>query len=413
MHLTELMLRTLRRSTGDQRGVVLPMALLTLLLLTALAIAFTTLVQSEPVISSNHLRTSRARALAESGVERAVWALGNAGITGAVASIPSSGVTAASPYDGSSFQTVQTGFGGFFLTIVGSSSTQATITSVGWTPSPMASDTKATQRVTVTLMKLMDLAVNAPCALCVNGPLRLEGSSVVDATGDTSCGDKWGATSRGDLTLQGNAKVYGAKYQSSVENQYNASDPSQSDYVKNDTTGLVDYNAFKLTSDDMDALKAVARSQGTYYGPLFGSESGCSATVCFGSSNPPPNGIVFVDSLDGSNTLTSSNLSTVKITGTSGTFKGWIIVNGTLTIDGNVNIDGMVYAGNDVIYRGTGTGQISGLAIAQNAVTGQSGIIDSDTEGNATVRFNCANARSGGGQLPTGWFVKPGSYREG
>src|SRR5436190_11163207 len=65
------------RVTTNERGVALPMALITLVLLTTLMLAFATLSQTEPVIAANQLRTSQARALAESGFEYAVWALSN------------------------------------------------------------------------------------------------------------------------------------------------------------------------------------------------------------------------------------------------------------------------------------------------------------------------------------------------
>src|SRR2546423_2885932 len=61
----------------NERGVALPMALITLVLLTTLMLAFAVLSQTEPVIAANQLRVSQARALAESGFEYAVWALSN------------------------------------------------------------------------------------------------------------------------------------------------------------------------------------------------------------------------------------------------------------------------------------------------------------------------------------------------
>ena len=52
-----------------QRGVVLPMAFLTMLILSALIIAFSMMAASEPMLANNQLQVAQARAVAESGVE--------------------------------------------------------------------------------------------------------------------------------------------------------------------------------------------------------------------------------------------------------------------------------------------------------------------------------------------------------
>src|SRR5712691_12700369 len=63
------------RAFHGERGLALPMALVVLVVLAGLMISFTLLSQSEPVIAANQNRGAVARALAESGLERAVWAL--------------------------------------------------------------------------------------------------------------------------------------------------------------------------------------------------------------------------------------------------------------------------------------------------------------------------------------------------
>src|SRR5438128_10943162 len=79
-----------------QRGVALPMALITLLILSALIVAFSMMAASEPVLANNQLQVAQTRAVAESGVERATWALNSpANASG----IPNTLVTAAAPYD--------------------------------------------------------------------------------------------------------------------------------------------------------------------------------------------------------------------------------------------------------------------------------------------------------------------------
>src|SRR5688572_16311469 len=103
--MTTQWLRTLLK---DQRGVALPMALMTLVIMAALVVAFSVLSASEPTIANNQLRVAQARALAEAGVERALWALTEGKTTpGATGSItyPLTGAAAA-PYDAGSLISV-------------------------------------------------------------------------------------------------------------------------------------------------------------------------------------------------------------------------------------------------------------------------------------------------------------------
>ena len=98
----------------------------------------------------------------------------------------------------------------------------------------------------------------------------------------------------------------------------------------------------------------------------------------------------------------------------SGAFSGWIVVNGSINISGNMEINGLVYAVNDLTYNGTGTGEIRGLAISQNIRdTTQTAISsdDSATTGNSRIKFNCANLTPPPG-APIGFALVPGTYRE-
>src|SRR2546426_10908209 len=72
-------------------------------------IAFAVLAQSEPVIAMNQYRGAVARALAESGVERAVWALTAGSRVGGGVDPPSSGVVAGPPPDGGTSLTIRSG----------------------------------------------------------------------------------------------------------------------------------------------------------------------------------------------------------------------------------------------------------------------------------------------------------------
>src|SRR5688500_16184762 len=186
----------------DERGIALPMAMMTLLLLTTLMLAFGVLAQTEPVIAANQLRVAQARALAESGMERARWALSegalNPGATNSIANpMPNSGgvnpVMAPAPYDGSLFMTSSTG--GFIVTVQtmnpAANPHVRRIIATGYTPTNLVTDTrpKAHRRIQADFEILPDMGLKPPCALCVQGGLDVGGSAVLSATADVSCGN--------------------------------------------------------------------------------------------------------------------------------------------------------------------------------------------------------------------------------
>ena len=433
----------LMRRLQDDRGVALPMAMMTLLLLTTLMLAFSVLAQTEPVIAANQLRVAQARALAESGFERALWALsqGNAnpGAADTLANpLPGTAavaVTAPAPYDGSQLLTADTG--GFLVTVstpdpAGNPNVRR-IVSVGYTPTNSVTDTrpKAHRRIQADVTVLPDMGLEPPCALCVKGGLDIGGSSVIDSTQDTSCGNKVGSYSAGSTDRTGSASIRGAG-----DATYNQ---EGTDFKQNQDPASFD--DFTFSNNNLDALKALAKKNGTYYGPGYPtggtgppvSSPAWTGTISFNSSNQVNNGIVFVDTVDGQNiptdlaAQTPGNFANVDIHGnpftgqpgalggaSSGSdFTGWLIVNGTLSISGNMRINGMVYTVNDFTYNGTGTGAITGLAISQNIRdTTQTAISDdSSAGGNSRINFNCANARNRN-IIPTTFFLVPGTYRE-
>lgn len=376
----------------DQRGIAVPFAILVLLIMVSLGIVFLTIGHTEPVISGNQLRTAQARVLAEAGVERVVWALSN-GALGA----PAASVVASSPYDGLQFLTLTDATGGFTARVTGVTPTEVTVETEGWTPTvgrPTvtgydANDrrTKAHRKVLASLIKFPDIALNAPCALCVKGDLEVRGSAVIEARNDTSCGSKYGVTASGGVCIGGGScsgnsgVIYGAVDGNAAANE-------AGDFQSGVPPSAFD--SMTLSTSQLDALRSMARTQGTYY----------SGNTTFNSGNQVPTGvsIVFVD---GDMTMSGNPYA-------GGVFTGWMIVMGSARVNGNGTLNGMLYAQDDVTSS-SGTNTINGLVISQNA-TNASGI-DTTAGGNMTINFDCNYAR-GNNQLPRQWFMRPGSYRE-
>ena len=404
------------RRLRDERGVALPMAMMTMLLLTTLMLAFAVLAQTEPIIAANQLRVAQARALAESGFEHAVWALSE----GAAAreNIPPLALPAGAldtplpspppaPFDGLTF--IMAGeTGGYTVTVTtpAGKPKERLIVSTGWTPTNSATDkrTKVQRTVQATVERIPNLGLHAPCAVCVKGDLAAGGPATVDATLDTSCGNKVATYSTGALALGPSAEVKGADG-NAIANQ-------STDYLTGQPPSTFD--KFTLSRSNLDQLKKLAKMNGTYFGPGYTTTTSASGqtvpgtstydgSVSLTASNRVKNGIVFFDTVSGNNVGTPPNpadLARVRLSGRfslASDFTGWIVVNGSLTISGDMKINGLVYAVNDFTYNGTGSGEINGLAISQNVSDTTATSISSegaDATPHARVKFNCANARN-------------------
>jgi hypothetical protein len=412
----------------DQRGVALPMAMMVLVLLTTLMLAFAVLSQTEPVIAHNQMEAAQARAHAEAGFERAVWALSQGVVpppsgSGAIGSLASPlPDPVPDPYKGDVFVLNGTS-GGYRVSVTSpdpvNQPNERLITSTGfWTPTDDTDPRTARRRIQATVERFPPFAFNAPCALCVRGDLAVGGSALVDGTTDGSCGGyRKGAMTAGDVDISGSAKIRG------TDPNTTGNDPNL-DYE----TGAGDskFSGITLSAKNFKVLRELAKQNGTYYGPGYPngtmSSDPWSGTVQFDSTNKLKNGIVFIDTVSGTDipsTMSEQNVAdfaNVRIQGNpfvSGDFAGWIVVNGSLQISGNMKINGLVYAVNDFVYNGTGTGQIAGLAVSQNirdvSATSISG--DSITIGQSKIKFNCANLTPPPAAA-IGYALVPGTYRE-
>jgi hypothetical protein len=383
----------------DQRGAALPMALIVLAMLSTVIIAFSILASTEPTIASNQQSVAQARAVAESGIERATWALNNpTHLNGLADPLPG---TVPAPYDGSATVPVELNgstLGVFRVTVTnGAVSNERNLLAVGSIPS--AASPRARQIIQVTVAKFR--FPDPPAALSVRGELQMGGNTLIDSRTDTSCGNKVGTYTTGSSSVQdAAARVYGA--------DGNNSKNEGTDILQGQPTAAFD--TYLLTDDDMAALKAYAKSQGTYY----------QGSVAFHSNSRMPNGVIFVDTVSGNPVTPSSDpddMANVLIQGGApasedGIFRGWLIVNGSLAINGDFQMYGFGYVVNDLAYTGTGTGQIVGAMLSRNIQDTSSTTIDTNSSGNASIVYDCAKARTGGGFLPQTYTVKSGTYKE-
>jgi hypothetical protein len=420
MRLRRLTIRWLR----NERGIALPMALLALLILSTLVISFSLLATSEPLIATNQKMVAQARAVAESGLERAIWALNNpTDANGIPDPMPS---PAPAPYDGSTgipitLNGVQLGLA-FVTVIPGANPNERNVAAVGWLPAPVGwvpadgTTGKAHQKIQATVYKFLFNASPPPASLTVAGEISVSGNTNVDSRSDTSCGNKDGTWSKDATLWGGSADVYGADG-NNTKNQTASGAPGAITDIRQSVPSDL-FDQYVLKSADLNSLKALAKANGTYY-----SGSGVGS-LTFNSGNKLQNGIVFIDTVSGTNidemgadTTPLSDFANVAIHGgaeadPSGIFSGMIIIAGSGSISGNFHMHGMLYVVNDLTYTGTGTGEIDGAVFTQNIRDTSSTTIDTNTGGNASVIYNCRYVRNPGGLMPQGFTIQPGSYRE-
>jgi len=402
----------MRLRCRNERGVALPMALMSLTLLSTLLLALASLSRTEPLIAASHLRGSQARSLAESGVEYALWALSNPDHpAGLPAPLP---VPVPSPFDGETFVALGA-MGGVTISVAGHAGgdpQRRTVRAVGWMPSNSLADTRprARRTVVVEVVAVPRLAARAPCALCVRGALSLTGNLAIDGTNrDPACGDdtKYG-TFTGDTTTVVGPVVRSGGAGAGAQQQATPA-----------------FDAVTLSPAALDALKTMAWRNGTYYGPGFprgGTVSDRGATwsgrIVFDASNPVSDGVVFIDTTDGEHvgddparlaTLAAARLETGAFAGGDGVFRGWIVVNGSLQIAAGLRMRGLVYAVDALTYQATGDGRIEGLAVSLNAR--EPSALEVLGGGALAVQFDCGHATAPG-LVPDGFRPIPGTYRE-
>lgn len=380
----------------DQRGAVLPLTMMILVVLSVVLIALSGLTGQEPLIASNHVMVVQAQALAEAGLERALWALST---PESADGIPWS-AKAPAPYDGSAFLGVATEsgalLGGYRLTVTGEGDRQREVTVVGLVPGDVGPLGRARQDISATLIRLRFPA--PPAGLSVRGGLTIGDGVTIDARADGSCGDRAGTWSSGVTTTAAGAQIHGRSGDTAIPNE-------PTDIRQEQPVGVFDDLAFSAA--ELLALKAVARVRGTYY----------QGAVTFDAARRIPDGVIFVDTGSGqpiTDATPGGDLATVTIgdgaAGPGGVFRGWIIVNGSLSIAGDVTLRGLTYVADRLSQ--TGVARLVGATMVGHVRTATPSLVDARPAGDAAVAWSCEEGRTGGGLIPSRWMVKPGSYRE-
>jgi Tfp pilus assembly protein PilX len=408
--------RRLRSTLGDEQGVALPLALIVMTLLTALTLAFLGLTSTEPMIAANLKRGEQALAHAEAGIERAIWALSNPTVDTAGANTNLSDLAAIpAAYSNGAGQLFFTltapgqgvPVGAYAVTIAGASPT--TITAHGYVlrgsvavpagPTQLAQADIAAHRVVqvqVTAGGANNVVggaaagrsggdVKLPGALTVAGSVQMSGNSLVDGQHQAdgtpnNCAKKGGVTIRDKTKLSNNTEI---------DNTINLGGSASAVGVPaQQELGYTDFTPYSFGDAQLAALKALAQQQGTYIKPT--SSSQFNLTVV--------DGLMFIDTVNGQalgSPPDPSQLASVQITGANNS--GWLIVMGSIRIDGNVTYNGFIYAHNDLSYKGTGQGGIFGGVLSGNVVDSVATVVDTDASGNSKIYYDCGAIATGGG----------------
>jgi hypothetical protein len=369
-----------------------------LLVLSVTLIALSVLTGQEPVIGGNHVMIIQAHALAEAGLERALWALSTPGSPDGI----SWSTVAGPPYDGTQFIGVATetgaSLGGFRVAVSGEGDRQRQVTSTGLVPGDLSPLGSARQDISATAVRFRFPA--PPAGIAVRGDLEIGNGVVVDATMDGTCGDRAGTWSTGITSIGAGARVQGRGGDGAVPNE-------GTDVLQQQAAAMID--AISFTESELQAMKAIAQARGTYY----------RGAVVFDATRRLPDGLVFIDTVSGQSITQATpdpDLAAVTIAdgapvGPGGSFRGWVVVNGTLSLMGGVSLQGLVYAADRISQ--SGTARLVGAAMAGHVRSSSTpSRIDARPAGGPAVAWSCEAGRTGGGTIPQRWLVKPGSYRE-
>jgi hypothetical protein len=215
----------------------------------------------------------------------------------------------------------------------------------------------------------------------------MSGNSLVDGN-DQSSGTPNGCAANAGVTIRDKTTLSdGTVVTNSISTGGSASTvgaPAQQ------TLTTTQFQPFLFTDTQLAALKALAQAQGPGHYIQPPDNSQFKPTII--------DGLMFIDTVNGQPLGTPpdpTKLASIKITGASN--NGWLIVMGSIRIDGNVAYNGLIYAHNDLSYKGTGTGGIEGAVLSANVVDSVATVVDTDQSGNSKIYYDCNKVATGGG----------------
>ncbi|MDE2060722.1 MAG: hypothetical protein KGL31_12825 [candidate division NC10 bacterium] len=407
----------MRRNFDDNRGLILPLALMAFVVLGALAAAILSIGGSEAQIASNHLRAVQAGFLAEAGLEHAFNTLYNSTQT------PPNLVTTA-------YATLQPLVSNSSLGGAGSYIVQ--YQSAGdYTVRVVSTGISATGGSQAIRRAIMSTFFRSNDAILTNGNLTVGGSTDVLATGGT-CGNvhangnlnlngskvtiNGNATASGTYTTTGSPTVGAGSGGGTATETVPHIDPT--DFLNTAKAKLPASNLLQMTVN-ATGQGEVRDSNGTLLQTLnSGDTSTCGWKYTAGSplatwdlnSGTPCNGTYYFQGTVGvasspgndSNPWKTTLIATadIKVTG-----------NPTIGSDATYTVhDSLFIAGRDVQIKGTpsngyngliaaheqfdlsGTGTINGLVIGENAPDTPGSLVSANTvSGNITLTYNCGS----------------------
>jgi hypothetical protein len=390
----------------DERGMVLPLTMMALLVIASLTGVLLSIGTSEVAVSANHLRSTQALFLAESGLEDAFNTLRD-----------TPAMTATAP----TTLSAMTGLSGASPTLAAFGTYSVQYQKVGGnTVRIISTGTVANNGGTRTLTAVLTNNFTADAAIITQSSFTISGSPTVTGT----CGT---IHSNGSLAVSGHPTVsqnltasgsYSASGNPVVGGTSGGGQPTRSvpsivpsDFLAAAKAQLASNTIFQFKTDGRvldgyDNLVTTVASGATYRGWTFTPGSPMNMWTVTGSS--ADDGTYYIE-------------GHARVSGSPGSaltpWRATVITTGDIEISGNPEIqthlpDTLFVAGYDVRVSGsptlgfngliaaheqigiTGGATISGFIIAEGASSVSGTITANETNGNAQITFNCGSVSS-------------------
>lgn len=405
---------------GDNRGLILPLALLVFVILGALAAAILSTGGSEAQIASNHLHAVQAEFLAEAGLEHAFNTLRTAavGTLTATALAPITGIEDNLAVGGVGNYTVRYQTAGFWTWRVVSTGTSA----IGGSQQirrAMMSTAFSPNDAIVTNGKLTVQGNTTVTGLCPNAHTNSKITNPDDPNYNKDLEVKGNATVNGTASATGTTSVTGSGSAGAVVN-----DAAKEPVPDINATSFFQANAPSLPANNVYQMKSngdVLKGDGTFREHLSdGGTSTCGwrytestpswklsgGTFCDGTfyfegsaeveSNPGPWATTLIATgsitISGNPTIQTDNTHSTDCGSNCYTIKDTVLLAGAdIRITGNPTLRyGMIAAREQVGISGNAT--ITGFIVAQDA-SSTSTTVGADTEtGSTTITYDCGGA---------------------